>query len=85
MAKREEMRQHGWLPVDVSLTTRELARMITRAGLLFEHLPDGEFDPMLGLHRRGRHLRRHRRRDGGGAAHRGGGRDQRRDEAPGVQ
>ena len=46
---REEMRQHGWLPVDVSLTTRELGRMITRAGLLFDHLPDGEFDEMLGL------------------------------------
>ena len=47
--RREEMRQHGWLPVDVSLTTRELGRMITRAGLLFQNLPDGEFDEMLGL------------------------------------
>ena len=47
--RREEMRQHGWLPVDVSLTTRELGRMITRAGLLFQNLPDGEFDDMLGL------------------------------------
>lgn len=46
---REEMRQHGWLPVDVSLTTRELGRMITRAGLLFQNLPDGQFDEMLGL------------------------------------
>ena len=46
---REEMRQVGWLPVDISLTTRELGRMITRAGLLFDHLPDGEFDEMLGL------------------------------------
>ena len=47
--RREEMRQHGWLPVDVSLTTRELGRMITRAGLLFQNLPDGEFDEMLGV------------------------------------
>ncbi|WP_294519778.1 NADH-dependent [FeFe] hydrogenase, group A6 [uncultured Pseudoflavonifractor sp.] len=47
--RREEMRQHGWLPVDISLTTRELGRMITRAGLLFQNLPDGEFDEMLGL------------------------------------
>ncbi len=47
--KREEMRQDGWLPVDISLTTRELGRMITRAGLLFDHLPEGQFDEMLGL------------------------------------
>ncbi len=47
--RREEMRQHGWLPVDVFLTTRELGRMITRAGLLFQNLPDGEFDEMLGV------------------------------------
>ena len=47
--RREEMRQHGWLPVDISLTTRELGRMITRAGLLFQNLPNGEFDEMLGL------------------------------------
>lgn len=48
--QREEQRlANGCMPVDVSLTTRELARMITRAGLLFDHLPDGEFDPMLGL------------------------------------
>ncbi|MEG2098028.1 MAG: NADH-dependent [FeFe] hydrogenase, group A6, partial [Pseudoflavonifractor sp.] len=47
--KREEMRRNGWLPVDVSLTTRELGRMITRAGLLFENLPDSQADEMLGL------------------------------------
>jgi len=47
---REEQRmKNGLLPVDVSLTTRELGKMITRAGLLFDHLPDGEFDPMLGV------------------------------------
>ncbi len=35
--------------VDVSLTTRELANMIKRAGLRFTDLPDEEFDPMLGV------------------------------------
>lgn len=47
--QREEMRQNGWLPVDISLTTRELGRMITRAGLLFQNLPDDTADEMLGL------------------------------------
>ena len=48
--KREEQRMaNGCMPVDLSLTTRELARMITQAGMMFDHLPDGEFDPMLGL------------------------------------
>ena len=48
--KREEQRMaNGCMPVDASLTTRELARMITQAGMMFDHLPDGEFDPMLGV------------------------------------
>ena len=48
--RREEQRlPNGCLPVDVSLTTRELGRMITQAGMLFDHLPDGEFDEMLGI------------------------------------
>ena len=48
--KREEQRMaNGCMPVDASLTTRELARMITQAGMMFNHLPDGEFDPMLGI------------------------------------
>ena len=48
--QREEQRMaNGCMPVDVSLTTRELARMITQAGMMFDHLPDGEFDPMLGV------------------------------------
>ena len=33
---------------DFSLTTRELARMITRAGIDFNSLPDEAFDPALG-------------------------------------
>ena len=34
--------------VDVVLTTRELSRMINRAGLKFTALPDEDFDPTLG-------------------------------------
>ena len=48
--KREEQRMaNGCMPVDASLTTRELSRMITQAGMMFDHLPDGEFDPLLGV------------------------------------
>ena len=47
---REEQRlPNGCMPVDVSLTTRELGRMLPQAGLLFDHLPDGQFDEMLGI------------------------------------
>lgn len=34
--------------VDIAITTRELARMINRAGLRFDALPDEEFDSPLG-------------------------------------
>ena len=34
--------------MDISITTRELARMIQRAGLVFNELPEEEFDPALG-------------------------------------
>lgn len=48
--KREEQRMDGGvLPVDVSITTRELGRMIAKAGMLFAQLPDGAFDPLLGI------------------------------------
>ncbi len=48
--KREEQRmRNGCMPVDASLTTRELARMITQAGMMFDRLPDADFDPMLGI------------------------------------
>ncbi len=47
--QREEQRlKNGCMPVDISLTTRELGRMIKHAGLLFDHLPEGQFDEMLG-------------------------------------
>ena len=39
----------GGIPdVDLSITTRELGRMIERAGIRFAELPDEEFDPALG-------------------------------------
>ena len=48
--KREEQRMaNGCMPVDASLTTRELARMITQAGMMFDRLPDDSFDPILGI------------------------------------
>ncbi len=41
---------HNELPtVDVSITTRELARMIKEAGIDFQELPDGKFDEPLGF------------------------------------
>ena len=39
----------GLPDIDVSLTTRELARMIKKAGILFSELPDSEFDAPFGL------------------------------------
>lgn len=37
------------MSMDVSLTTRGLGHMIAQVGLLFEHLPDGAFNPMLSV------------------------------------
>ena len=45
---REEMNENGYMDVDVSITTRELARMIERAGIKFNYLPDEEFDDPMG-------------------------------------
>ena len=45
---REDQSAAGVPDVDVALTTRELARMIKRAGLIFENLPDEGFDAPLG-------------------------------------
>ena len=39
----------GLPDVDVALTTRELSRMISRAGIMFNDLPDEEFDPAFGI------------------------------------
>jgi iron-only hydrogenase group A len=48
-AQRSEMNASGVQDVDVVLTTRELGRMITQAGIEFESLPDGEMDAPLGI------------------------------------
>lgn len=45
---REDQSAAGMPDVDVSLTTRELSRMIERAGINFTQLPDEEFDAPLG-------------------------------------
>lgn len=39
----------GYPDIDVALTTRELAGMIKRAGIVFNDLPDEEFDPVFGV------------------------------------
>ena len=46
---RDDMSAAGVPDVDFAITTRELARMIDRAGLKFNLLPDEEFDNPLGL------------------------------------
>ncbi len=45
---RDEMSCDGCADIDVSLTTRELARMIKQAGIDFANLPDEEFDQPFG-------------------------------------
>ena len=45
---RENEAASGYPDVDASITTRELGRMIERAGINFKNLPDGEFDQPLG-------------------------------------
>ncbi len=45
--ERDQMQKDGIKDVDAVLTTRELARMIKRAGILFDRLPDEEFDQDL--------------------------------------
>ena len=44
---REQLQVNGLADVDAVLTTRELARMIKRAGILFARLPNEEFDQDL--------------------------------------
>ncbi len=46
--RREEMNENGHQDVDISITTRELARMIDRAGIKFNFLADEEFDDPMG-------------------------------------
>ncbi len=46
---RDDQSASGYADVDVALTTRELIRMIDRAGIDFKALPDEEFDAPLGI------------------------------------
>ena len=48
-AQRPELGVNGIADVDISLTTRELAAMIRRAGIDFVSLPDEECDPVFGI------------------------------------
>ena len=45
---REDQSAAGVPDVDIAITTRELSRMIMRAGINFTNLPDEEFDSPLG-------------------------------------
>ncbi len=47
-AGRDDQNAAGVPDVDIALTTRELARMIERAGINFNILPDEQFDSILG-------------------------------------
>jgi NADP-reducing hydrogenase subunit HndD len=46
---RDDMSAAGVPDLDASITTRELADMIKRAGIVFNELPDDEFDPSFGI------------------------------------
>lgn len=47
--KRDDQAAAGVADVDIALTVRELARMIRRAGIDFNSLPDEKFDAPLGI------------------------------------
>lgn len=49
--KRDHQNAVNGLPdIDVTITTREFARMIRRAGIMFQELPEDEtFDPIFGI------------------------------------
>ncbi|MBR3178431.1 MAG: [Clostridia bacterium] len=48
-ASRPELSENGLPDIDVSLTTRELSRMIKKAGIKFTQLPDETCDPLMGI------------------------------------
>ncbi|MBN1340166.1 MAG: iron hydrogenase small subunit [Bacteroidales bacterium] len=47
-ANRPEMRDSGYKDVDYVLTTRELARMIKQAGIVFKSLEEEKYDSFMG-------------------------------------
>jgi NADP-reducing hydrogenase subunit HndD len=54
-AKKYEIRREneqavpGLWDIDVAVTTRELGRMVSQAGIMFTSLPDEQFDPAFGI------------------------------------
>jgi NADP-reducing hydrogenase subunit HndD len=48
LARKDQSAAGKFHDIDVSITTRELARMINKAGIRFADLPDSEFDSPLG-------------------------------------
>ena len=48
VSRSETMTSSGHQDVDVSITTRELARMIKQAGIDFKNLPESDADSLLG-------------------------------------
>ena len=48
-ARRDNQSAAGVYDIDIAITTRELARMIKRAGIQFKNLPDSDFDSPLGI------------------------------------
>lgn len=48
-ARRDNQSAAGVYDIDIAITTRELARMIKRAGIQFTKLEDGTFDDPLGI------------------------------------
>jgi len=50
ISRSDDMRSSGNADVDLSLTTRELARMIKQAGIDFNNLPDEPADTPLGIY-----------------------------------
>lgn len=48
-ARRDNQSAAGVYDIDIAITTRELARMIKRAGIQFTKLEDGQFDDPLGI------------------------------------
>ena len=50
LSRSDEMFASGAQDIDVSITTRELSRMIKQAGIDFETLPDDEADSPLGMY-----------------------------------
>ena len=46
---RADQSASGYPDIDISITTRELAKMIETSGIVFNELPDEEFDPVFGV------------------------------------